>query len=113
MQVTRPAALDVFLGQKPGFGDQVFGGTEEFTIKMGNIIKKVAYQAPNSLFWLNIFLSAYVTISSGEFSITVQTNFLVTFFEWDTCEILLKNKERRYFTEKFGYPLYGKQTFIR
>jgi hypothetical protein len=47
---------------------------------MSDIVKKVADQAPDRFFWLDIFLSAHMAVSSVQFSITVQANFLVTFF---------------------------------
>jgi len=47
---------------------------------MGDIVKKVADKTPYRFFWLNIFLSAHVAISSVQISITVQANFLMTFF---------------------------------
>ena len=60
MQVPGPPARYIFFWQKPWPPDQVGRGTKEFTVKMGDVIKKVTYQAPNRFFWLDIFLPALV-----------------------------------------------------
>jgi hypothetical protein len=73
-------AFNVFFWQKARPGYQVPGCTEKLTIEVGNVVKKVADQAPNRFFWLDIFLTTHVTKSSMQFCITIQANFLRTFF---------------------------------
>ena len=80
MQVAGPAPGNIFPGQKSRPPDEVGRGAEEFSIKMGNVVKKMTYQAPNRFFWLDIFLPALVAISSMKFSIAVKADFLMTFF---------------------------------
>lgn len=80
MQVTGTAAFNVFFWQKARAGNKVFGRTEEFTVIVGYIVKKVADQAPNRFFWLNIFLTTIMTIPSMQFGITIQADFLMTLF---------------------------------
>ncbi len=96
MQVTGPAALDVFLGQKPGLVIRYLVVLEEFTIKMGNIIKKWLTRPQQSLLAQYFPVCIYDNIF-GEFSITVQTNFLVTFFAGGTpVKFCLKIRKERY-----------------
>ena len=80
MQVPGPSTRYVFFRHKPGPPDEVDRGAEKFTIEMGDVIKKVAYQAPNRFFWLDIFLPALVAELPIQFSITVKADFLMTFF---------------------------------
>jgi hypothetical protein len=80
VQVPGPPAFDVFFWQKTRPGYQVFGSTEKLTVEVGDIVKKVADQAPDRFFWLDIFLTAYVTVSSVQFRITIQADFLMTLF---------------------------------
>jgi hypothetical protein len=80
VQVTGTAAFNVFFWQKSGTGDQEFGCAEEFTVVVGNVVKKVADQAPNGFFWLNIFLTTPMTVPSIQFGITIQADFLITLF---------------------------------
>jgi hypothetical protein len=47
---------------------------------MGDVVKKVADKGPDCFFWLDIFLSAGMTVSSMQSSAAVEANFLVTFF---------------------------------
>jgi hypothetical protein len=80
MQVSGPFTRYIFFRQKPGPPDEIGCGAEEFTIEMGDVIKKMAYQAPNRFFWLDIFLSALVAILPIQFSITVKADLLMAFF---------------------------------
>ena len=80
MQVPRAPAFNIFLWQKPRPGYQVLGSTKKLTVEVGNVVKKVGDQAPNRFFWLDIFLTAHVTVSSMQFRITIQADFLVTLF---------------------------------
>ena len=47
---------------------------------MGDIVEKVADKTPYRFFWLDIFLSAHMAIPPVQISITIQANFLMTFF---------------------------------
>jgi hypothetical protein len=42
------------------FEQEVFQRTEEFSIKMGDIIHKMGKQMPEAFFGLNIFLATYM-----------------------------------------------------
>lgn len=80
MQVTGAPAFNVLFGQKSGAGYKVSGSAEELTVEMGNVVKKVTDQTPYRFFWLNIFLTTHMTVASNHISITIQADFLVTFF---------------------------------
>jgi hypothetical protein len=47
---------------------------------MGDVVKKMGDQAPDRFFWLNIFLSTHVAVSTMQFSITIQADLLMTLF---------------------------------
>jgi hypothetical protein len=62
--------------KKPGSKKQVFQCTEKLTIKMDNIIHKMGYQMPKTVFGLNIFLSTIMTKTAMQSSPTIQTNLV-------------------------------------
>ena len=72
IQVADPAARHIFPGKKSGFGKQILDGYKKFSVKMGNIRKKVGDQVPNGLFWLDIFLSTDRAIPAVGFSSAVK-----------------------------------------
>ena len=66
VQVAGPSSFNVFGRQESWLEYQVLKGAEEFTVEMGDVVKKMGDQSPNGFFWLGVFLSADVAITAIE-----------------------------------------------
>jgi hypothetical protein len=77
MQVTGSSTPDVFCRNKPRFNDQVLKSAKELSIEMGEIIKEMGNQMPETFFRLQVFLAANMTITANNFSPTIQTVFFL------------------------------------
>ena len=65
--------------QESGAEQQVFQRAEKLAVEMGNIVHKMCYQVPETLFGLDILLTAYMTIPSLNHGPAVKTVFLLSF----------------------------------
>jgi hypothetical protein len=64
MKIPCPAPFDVFFGKKTRLHKQPAGSLEKLAIKMGKVIEKMHYYAPERFTWIDVFLAAYVAVSS-------------------------------------------------
>src|SRR5258708_5580008 len=73
IEIAHPPADHIFPRQEPGFSHQVFHRAEEFSVKMGNVIKKMLHQVPDSLFGLQVqHFFKDITHFDGKFFSTVK-----------------------------------------
>ena len=78
MEITLSPARHVFKCQKTGFGYHVLQRTEEFSIKMREIVKEMRDKMPEGFLGMKILLSAILTISSLNFSSAIETVLILS-----------------------------------
>lgn len=79
MKVIGTSAPQVFMRKVSGPEKQVPQRTEEFTIKMGDIVHKMGYQVPETFFWLNILLAANVAEPAMNGGTAVEADLFFSF----------------------------------
>jgi len=79
VQVTSPAAANIFFRQEPRSEQQVFKRMKEFTIEMSNIIEKVNDKASETLLWNDILLPANMAKTANDSGSAIQTILLLAF----------------------------------